>query len=161
MFLAPSLNCEYPFYTGWDAGSREGRLAPPRAGSFSRSGCSLNAPESYSATGVQTSLRTGDENEGEARLGMKRWGTFVFFMSDSPAPKGPWRKAPARLAPRPIKTIRPQLLLKLERWSKGGLCEPGSKHTYQEGSRAWPSGLKVGKGIQSVFVFFFFFFFLI
>lgn len=33
------------------------------------------------------------------------------------------------------------------------LCEPGSKHAYQEGSRAWPSGLQMGMGIE----FFFFF----
>jgi hypothetical protein len=31
------------------------------------------------------------------------------------------------------------------------LYEPGSKHAYQKGSRAWPSGLQMGKGMGSLF----------
>ena len=39
------------------------------------------------------------------------------------------------------------------------MCEPGSKHAYQEGSRAWPSGLQTEKGMRFFFFVFFFFFF--
>ena len=38
---------------------------------------------------------------------------------------------------------------------EGALCEPGSKHAYQEGSRAWPNGLQTEKGMSFLFFFFF------